>query len=253
MGSKIYFVSDAHLGIDTTVSSLARERHLVCFLKEKANDAKAIHLVGDIFDYWFEYKAVIPRGFTRLLGTLAELTDNGVAVHFSKGNHDMWTKDYLLREVGLRIYNNEHIFVDSGRKFYLHHGDGLDDGDRRYKFIKKIFRSRWAYRIYSLLHPRIGISLMRRVSAWSRAHDQGSSDNANNAAILFCEQHSKVTPIDYYIMGHNHNPMMHRLSDGRSTYINLGDWMEHFTYAVWDGREMKLLVYEQKKERHTPQ
>ncbi len=244
MGKKIFFASDFHLGINAQLTSLEREKKLIAWLRFVSAEAEAICLVGDVFDYWFEYRSVVPKGYVRLLGTLAELCDQGLPIHFFKGNHDMWMTDYLQREVGLTIHDHEWLNTWFGATFYIHHGDGLGPGNRKYNAYKKLMRSRYASILYSMIHPRVGLGIMRRVSKMSRQHDQDDPKLVNSQAISHCEKHLSQHPVDYYVMGHSHSPIIHPLSNEKSYYINLGDWVTQFRYGIWDGQNFRLARYE---------
>ena len=163
--SKIYFASDFHLGIPDYKSSLIREKKLVNWLDMISGNADEIFLMGDIFDFWFEYKTVVPKGFVRLLGKLAELTDSGIKIYIIKGNHDMWMYDYLPREVGINILDDKVILEEDGKKIFLAHGDGLGPGDTGYKLIKKVFTSAICQWLFARLHPNFGIGFAH---FWSR-------------------------------------------------------------------------------------
>jgi len=237
-----YFASDFHLGVDLAITSKTRERIVVSWLESIRSDAKTIYLVGDIFDYWFEYKKVIPKGYVRLFGKLAELSDEGIDIHYFKGNHDMWIYTYFQEELGLIVHDHEVIHQIDGASFFVAHGDGLGKGDNYYKFIKSILRNRVAQWLYSIIHPTIGLPLMQIMSGRSRHHTGQSVveyDNIKSYAEVICNEKN----IDFFISGHNHNPIQEVLSNGSSVYCNLGDWMSYFTYARWNGKKLKLEKY----------
>lgn len=240
---KIYFASDFHLGVPDENSSFIREKLVCQWLESIRYDAEEIYLVGDVFDFWFEYKYVVPKGFTRLLGKLAELCDSGIKITFFKGNHDMWTFGYLEKEIGMKVISNELETELMGRKFYIHHGDGLGPGDTGYKIIKKIFRSKLSIFLFGLLHPRFGVGLARYLSRKSRISN-GNSDKTylgdeKEFIISHCKDILKQKHFDFFICGHRHFPLDIRLSD-TSRYINLGEWVNDFTYAVFDGTNLEL-------------
>jgi UDP-2,3-diacylglucosamine hydrolase len=245
-GKKIYFLSDFHLGAPDPVQSLDREKRIVRFLKEVRDDAAHIFIVGDVFDFWFEYKTVIPKGYTRLLGTLAEITDSGIPVSFFVGNHDMWMKDYFQQEMNIPVYYEPRSFTFNSTEFFIGHGDGLGPDDHSYKFIKKIFRNKACQWLFGVLHPTWGIGLANYFSRRSRAAT-GSADEKflgedREWLILFCRDILKEKHFDYFIFGHRHLPIEFQLkSDSR--YINLGDWIRYNSYAVFDGDKVDLKYY----------
>ncbi|MCX6252689.1 MAG: UDP-2,3-diacylglucosamine diphosphatase [Bacteroidetes bacterium] len=250
MPKKIYFASDFHLGVPDYESSLIREKVLVQWLEEIHKDAEEIYLMGDLFDFWFEYRTVVPRGYVRLLGKLAEISDSGTAIHLFTGNHDMWTFGYLTKEVNIQLHRNPEIRTFGNKTFYLAHGDGLGPGDHGYKFIKKIFRfslNKWLFR---WIHPDIGIAMGLFWSRRSRKADLSRNDKSEREKKLIRERllvHSKTISeahpeIDYFIYGHLHYPMEIPVNE-KSTQVTLGDWMTHFTYAEFDGEVLKLLPY----------
>lgn len=244
----IYFLSDFHLGVPNAADSLVREKKIVAFLDGIKSDVLAIFIVGDMFDFWYEYKNVVPRGYTRIFGKLAELTDSGIDVHFFVGNHDMWMKDYFQKELNIPVYFGPKTFEFNGKKFYVAHGDGLGPGDNGYKFLKKIFRNPVCQWLFGVLPPKIGIGLANYFS-------QKSKDNADVMERQFLGEdgewliiHSKEIlrkeHFDYFIYGHRHVPSDFSITP-TSRYINLGDWIGHFTYAVFNGNELKLEIYKQ--------
>lgn len=243
-GKKVYFVSDQHLGVPDFESSLKREKHFVKWLDEAKQDAVAIYLLGDLFDFWFEYSSVIPRGFTRVLGKIAEITDSGIPVHFFKGNHDMWTFDYLVQECGVQLYDGSPIEVEmNGKSFLIGHGDGLGPGDFWYKRIKAFFANPLMQWCFARLHPNFGVGLANYFSRSSRAKNATEDktyhgDDKEWLVQYVIEQESKQHR-DYYIFGHRHYAMDRDLGNN-SHYINLGDWVVDFTYAVFDGEKVEL-------------
>lgn len=239
---KVYFASDFHLGAYPHESSKERERRIVQWLDTVKHDAKALYLMGDIFDFWFEYATVIPRGYTRFLGKLTELSDLGISITMFKGNHDMWMFGYFKEELNAKIIDNELVIEMEGKRFYLHHGDGLGDGDRKYKFLKKIFRSRMCQWLFARLHPNLGIGIATRWSKHSRlASNQEERFLGNDKEWLI--QYATATEHqrhhDYYIFGHRHLPYEVTIAES-SKVINLGEWIHYNTYAVWNGYELKL-------------
>ncbi|SDW70526.1 UDP-2,3-diacylglucosamine hydrolase [Hydrobacter penzbergensis] len=242
-GKKIYFLSDFHLGAPDFESSLVREKKVVGFLDSIKQDAAEIFIVGDIFDFWYEYKAVVPKGYTRLLGKLAELTDSGIKVHVFVGNHDMWMSGYFEKELNIPVYHEPKVFERNGKQFYIGHGDGLGPGDKGYKFIKKIFRSPLCQWLFGQLHPTWGIGLANYFSRKSRektgSADQHFLGEDNEWLIIYSKEVLRQQQFDYFIFGHRHYPIDFKLSD-TSRYINLGDWIRTFTYASFDGTDVQL-------------
>lgn len=246
--TKYYFASDFHLGAPNYQSSRAREQKIVAWLDAIKTDAAALFLMGDVFDFWFEYKTVIPKGYVRLLGKLAELSDAGVQLYFFKGNHDMWVFDYFEKELNATIISNELIIEKDGKRVFLHHGDGLGKGDEAYKLLKRIFRSQFCQWLFARLHPNLGIGI---ANYWS-----GKSRIANNkkegfkliegekiwAESYYQELKQEFGDFDFLIFGHRHFPAKIKLSSG-ATYFNLGEWVNYTNYAMMDNGEVELLDF----------
>lgn len=250
-GKKLYFASDFHLGVPSYESSLEREKRIIAWLEMARSDAEEIYLMGDVFDFWFEYKYVIPKGFVRFLGKLAELTDQGINIVLFKGNHDMWMFDYLEKEIGVTVISDELIIERFGKRFYLHHGDGLGPGDAKYKFLKKIFRSKTCQWLFSWLHPSIGIAIAKYWSKSSRiASNQKETFVSEEKEWLVQFSKSLLTSehFDYFIFGHRHLPLSIQL-DHASQYVNLGEWINYNSYAVFDGSTVQLLYWETDRQR----
>jgi UDP-2,3-diacylglucosamine hydrolase len=247
---KIYFLSDFHLGAPNHASSLVREKKLVQFLEEIRKDAREIFIVGDLFDFWYEYRTVVPKGYTRILGKLAELTDTGIPIHFFVGNHDMWMKGYFEAELNIPVYFEPRTFERNGRKLYIGHGDGLGPGDHRYKFLKKIFRSPVCQWLFGILPPVAGVGLANFFSRRSRAAtgqvESQFLGEQNEWLITYCKEVLEKEYFDYFIFGHRHLPIDFRFPGG-SRYINLGDWIHYNSYAVMEGTEMKLTTHDPEK------
>lgn len=246
-GKKIYFASDLHLGVPTYEKSLVREKHFVKWLDEVKQDAAEIIILGDLFDFWFEYKKAVPRGFVRVMGKLAEITDSGIPIHFFTGNHDMWIFDYFPKETGVKLYRHPQHREWNDKKFYLGHGDGLGPGDHGYKFIKKVFANRFLQWAFARLHPNFGIGLADYFSRSSRAKT-GDDDakflgEEEEWLVIYCKEILAQEHFDYFIFGHRHLPLDIDLKKGASRYINLGDWISYFTYAVFDGSNLRLKEY----------
>ncbi len=243
---KIFFASDFHLGVDAKLTSIQREKLIVQWLTEIENEAEEIYLVGDLFDFWFEYKRAIPKGFTRLLGKIASITDKGIPVHVFIGNHDMWMFDYLPKEIGVTLHRKEIEKEYVGKNFLIGHGDGLGPGDKGYKFIKKVFRNRFCQWMFARLHPNFGIGLANYFSRKSRnktKHENIYLGDDKEFLVQYCEEVLIKKQIDYFIFGHRHLPIDMKIKN--SQYINLGDWIEYFTYAVFDGEKLELKKYDQ--------
>ncbi|WP_306640187.1 UDP-2,3-diacylglucosamine diphosphatase [Sanyastnella coralliicola] len=243
-GKKIYFASDFHLGIPNEEESLKREKRIVQWLTDIAPTAHEIFLVGDIFDFWFEYKHAIPRGYTRLLGKIAELTDSGIPVHVFTGNHDMWMFDYLPKELGVTIFRDPISRSWNGKRFYIGHGDGLGPGDHGYKFIKKVFRNKLCQWLFARLHPNFGIAM---ANFWSRSSRKAGEEkdkvflgDENEWLVIYSNEILETEDYDHFVFGHRHLPLEIKLNKG-AKYTNLGDWISHYTYGEFDGQEMRLL------------
>jgi len=245
-GKNIYFASDLHLGIPNEKESRERELKFIAWLEFIRGDAQEIHLMGDIFDFWFEYKKAVPRGYVRLLGKIAELADSGIRIYWYYGNHDMWIFDYIPSELGVTVVPNEQIREFEGKKFFLHHGDGLGPGDKGYKFLKKIFRSNLCQWLFARLHPNFGIwlaDMSSRKSRYSESDDKKPyQGDEREFLVQFCHEKIKEEHFDYLIFGHRHLPLDMKIESSR--YINLGDWLEHFTYAIFDGKDVQLKKWE---------
>jgi UDP-2,3-diacylglucosamine hydrolase len=242
-GKKVYFLSDFHLGAPDAEKSLIREKRVVAFLDEIKKDAAVIFIVGDIFDFWYEYRKVVPKGYVRLLGKLAELTDSGIPIHFFAGNHDMWMTDYFQKELNIPVYFEPKEFEFNNKKFLIGHGDGLGPGDHGYKMLKKVFRNPFCQWLFGILPPVIGMGLAGFSSRRSRAVT-GNNDGQFLGAegewlIQYCKKELESSHFDYFIFGHRHLPIDFSLSSN-SRYINLGDWIRYYTYAVLDGQHLTL-------------
>lgn len=236
----IYFASDFHLGAGDLSDTRRREAVIVSWLRGIQSQASAIYLVGDVFDYWFEYKWTVPKGYVRLFGAIADMVDGGVKVHFLKGNHDMWVYQYFEEEIGMIVHDGSVIFEDQGAHFFVDHGDGLGTGDRSYKAMRAILRNPFLQRSYARIHPSWGLRLMRKMSAKSRERHEEDGEEIHDQPIRFAEEMIKDRHIDYFIMGHRHQAVDKLLSNGKSHYINLGDWVTQNTYSIWDGESLQL-------------
>lgn len=245
---KIYFLSDFHLGAPTAEVSLIREKKIIRFLDKIKTKAEEIFIVGDMFDFWFEYRKVVPRGYVRILGKLAELTDAGIKVHFFVGNHDMWMNDYFQQELNIPVYHAPKTFQFGNKKFLIGHGDGLGPKDHKYKFMKRVFRSPTSKWLFGKMPPILGIGMADYFSRKSRAKT-GKSDEVflgeeKEWLIIYCKDVLKKEHFDYFIFGHRHLPIDFQLND-TSRYINLGDWINYDSYAVFENDDLSLKYYEQ--------
>ena len=236
---KIYFASDFHLGSPNYEESLKREKKIISWLNEIEKDAKKIYLLGDIFDFWFEYEKVVPKGFVRLLAKLADLVDKGIQIHFLVGNHDMWMRDYLEKEIGLKVHFKEFIIEEDNQLIFIGHGDGLGKGDYKYKILKSLFTSNLCKWLFSRLHPNFGIGLGQAWSNKSRKEQENLKSEEKEILVGYCKEQQKNNPVDYYVFGHRHIPMEVKI-DERANYINLGDWIHHYSYAVLSNKKLEL-------------
>lgn len=241
----LYFASDLHLGAPDAIKSAAREKSFIAWLEHIRPTAKCIFLLGDVFDFWFEYKTVVPKGYTRLFGKIAELTDAGIEVHFFKGNHDMWVFDYFEKELGMRVHDNAHTFTCANKCFYLHHGDGLGPGDYKYKLLKIIFRSTLCQWLFARLHPNFGIGIAAFFSKRSRsnggAKDALYSGPQQEWLYAYVQDMQQKQHHDFYIFGHRHLPLY--LQQDQTLYLNTGDWLKHQTFARFDNQKLALLQW----------
>jgi UDP-2,3-diacylglucosamine hydrolase len=246
IGKKLYFASDFHLGVPTSESSLKRERLIVQWLENIRSDAYAIYLLGDLFDFWFEYKHAIPRGFIRFQGKLAELRDVGIPIFFFTGNHDMWMFDYFTQELNIPIYRNNIELRVNNVDFLIGHGDGLGPGDYLYKVQKKFFNSALCQWLFARIHPNAGIGIANYWSKQSRISNLKKEENFNGEENEFlfnyCKQQELLRHRDYYIFGHRHLPL-DLIVAANSRYINLGEWVHFQTYAEYDGQALVLKKY----------
>ncbi|HTN47266.1 MAG TPA: UDP-2,3-diacylglucosamine diphosphatase [Flavipsychrobacter sp.] len=245
---KIYFASDFHLGIPDKAQSIARERRLCRWLDEIKADAAQLYLVGDIFDAWFEYKNVVPKGFTRFLGKLAELSDEGLHIEAFTGNHDLWMRGYFQDELNIPVHHHLIERTFNGKKFVIAHGDGLGPGDHGYKLLKKVLRNPVSQWLYRRIHPDTGVGMASWFSRLGPKHGDGDDEEKEFLGekewlVQFARETLKTEHIDYFIFGHRHVAITYPLEEN-STYINLGDWIKFDSYAVFDGNGLKLKFYD---------
>ncbi|WP_420148746.1 UDP-2,3-diacylglucosamine diphosphatase [Spirosoma sp.] len=241
-GRKVYFASDFHLGAPDPARSRQRERQIVRWLDQIRTDAEVIFLVGDVFDFWFEYKKTIPKGFVRLLGKLAELTDAGQRIILFTGNHDMWMETYFTDEMGIPVYRQPRTYHIGDKQFYIGHGDGLGPGDETYKKLKVVFEHKLARKLFRWLHPDIGISIANAWSKQSRlSHydEMVARDPEEEWLFQYSRTLEKERHHDYYVFGHRHVPLNLEIGPD-SRYVNIGEWISAKTYGVFDGKTLEL-------------
>lgn len=244
---KIYFASDFHLGVPDRLTSLEREKKIIRWLDQVKEDAHSIYLLGDIFDFWFEYKHTVPKGYTRLLGKLAEFTDNGIPIFFFTGNHDMWMFEYFPTELNIPILREPIQLKMGNHKLMVGHGDGLGPGDASYKILKKFFNSKICQWLFARIHPNLGISIAKYWSRNSRITNMKKEEKfmgeENEFLLVYCREIEKVQHHDFYVFGHRHLPLDLPIGN-ESRYINLGEWVHFCTYATYDGISVELKTFE---------
>ncbi len=244
----IYFLSDAHLGSLAIEHSRTQERRLVNFLDQIKDKAAAIYLLGDMFDFWYEFKTVVPKGYTRFLGKLSELTDMGVEIHFFTGNHDIWCDDYLEKECGLIIHKKPLTTELYGKEFYLAHGDGLGDPDKKFQFLRSLFHNKFLQALFSCIHPRWSVAFGLNWAKHSRMKRENGKEpdymgEDKEYLVLYTKEYLKNHPdINFFIYGHRHIELDLQLSK-TSRVLILGDWINLFTYAVFDGEHLFMEQY----------
>ncbi len=244
-GTKAYFISDHHFGLTANIPSKVREKKFIIWLDKIKKDAGALFILGDMFDFWYEYKQAVPKGFVRVLGKLAELSDAGLPIYFFVGNHDMWMKDYFTQELNISIFFKPEIFEINNRKFLIGHGDGLGPGDISYKWLKKLFRNpvaQWAYR---WLHPDIGLKLAKYLSQKNKLisgeYDHQFQGKEKEWLYLYAKNYLKKHPeINFFVFGHRHLPLQIPLNK-QAIYYNTGDWLNHFSYLIFEDKKMTLV------------
>ncbi len=245
---KIYFVSDVHLGAPALNNNREREALFAQWLDEIKEDVAELYLLGDIFDFWFEYKKVAPRGFTRILGRIADIADKGIPVYFFPGNHDLWVFDYLQEELGVTVFRKEIIREIRGKKFFLAHGDGLDSNDKGYLFLKRMFTSKPLQWLFSRLHPNFALYLAHKWSAASRLSKNDYRDDFmvnQDGMYKFAADFLQTNSIDYFVMGHRHRMVNERMNEN-TRFVLLGDWIRSFSYGIFDGDNFELKKYKDK-------
>lgn len=245
-GKKIYFASDQHFGAPTPQESKSREDRFIRWMDQIKSDAQILFLMGDLFDFWHEWKYVVPKGYIRVLGKIAELKDAGIDIYFFVGNHDLWMKNYFEEELGIPVFFDKQYFQINNQTFLLAHGDGLGPGDKGYKRMKKLFTNpiaQWAFR---WLHPdiamKIAIYMSTKNKMISGEEDKKFLGEDKEFLIVYSKEKLKSEKIDYFVYGHRHLPMILDLNE-TSKYVNLGDWISYFTYGVFDGSEFSIDVF----------
>lgn len=245
---KIYFVSDVHLGAPALKNNRERELLFAQWLDEIKDDVAELYLMGDIFDFWYEYKKVVPRGFTRILGRIADIADSGIPVHLFAGNHDLWFREYLVEELGVTIHHKQIIKEIRGKTFFLAHGDGLDKNDKGYLFLKKVFTNKLLQWFFSRIHPNFAFFLAHKWSAHSRLSKTDYQEDFmvnQDGMYKFAADFLKTNPINYFVMGHRHR-MANEKMEGNASFILLGDWIHSFSYGIFDGEKFELKKYKNK-------
>ncbi|APG66117.1 UDP-2,3-diacylglucosamine hydrolase [Tenacibaculum todarodis] len=243
---KVYFASDQHLGAPTTEASFPREKKFVAWLDEVKEDAEAFFLLGDLFDFWFEYKTVVPKGFVRVLGKLAEIRDSGIPIYFFVGNHDLWMHDYFEKELNIPVFHEPKEFTINNKLFLIGHGDGLGPHDKGYKRMKKVFTFPLFKWLFKWLHPDLGVRLGQYMSVKNKMisgdEDAKFLGEENEWLVQYCKKKLTEKHYDYFVFGHRHLPLDIQLQEN-SKYVNLGDWIQYFTYGVVDKESLKLKTY----------
>lgn len=247
ISKKIYFASDQHFGAPNSIMSFEREQKFIRWLDFIKKDAEVLFLLGDLFDFWFEYKTVIPKGFVRVLGKLAELSDRGILIHFFTGNHDLWLRDYFQKELNINVHHKSTEFTFNNQVFLIGHGDGLGPGDNGYKRMKKVFTNSFSQWLYRWLHPDIGVRLAQYLSLKNKLisgdEDVKFLGEEKEWLIQYCKKKLTQKHYDYFLFGHRHLPMEIAISKN-SKYINTGDWIVHFTYAVFEKNNLLLKTFD---------
>jgi UDP-2,3-diacylglucosamine hydrolase len=246
-GKKIYFASDQHFGVPDLQQSRIREERFIRWLDSIKKDAQVLFLMGDLFDFWHEWKYVVPKGYIRVLGKIAELKDSGIEIYFFVGNHDLWMKNYFEEELGIPVFFEKRYYEISGKNFLLAHGDGLGPGDKGYKRMKKIFTNPLAQWAFRWLHPDIAMRIANYMSQKNKLisgdEDKEFLGEDREFLIQYSKEKLRSENIDYFVFGHRHLPLIFDLEKG-AKYINLGDWIVYFTYGVYDGQSFEVKKFE---------
>jgi UDP-2,3-diacylglucosamine hydrolase len=243
---KVYFASDQHFGAPTHKASLPREKKFVAWLDDIKKDAEAIFILGDLFDFWFEYKTVVPKGFVRVLGKLAEIRDGGTPIYFFVGNHDLWMHDYFETELNIPVFHAPQEFLINQKKFLIGHGDGLGPGDKGYKRMKKVFTFPLFKWMFQWLHPDLGVRLGQYMSVKNKLisgdEDATYLGDEKEWLVQYCKKKLTEKDYNYFVFGHRHLPLEIKL-DQNATYINLGDWIQYFTFGSFNGTDFNLTKF----------
>lgn len=248
---RVYFISDLHLGATYYPDPRKWEERVVRFLDSIAGDAEELYMLGDILDYWYEYRNVVPRGFVRFFGALARLADSGIKIHWFIGNHDIWLFDYLKNEIGLEVVDGHTVREIKGKRFFLTHGDGVGRLKPTFRFLRGVFRNRLCQKLYAAIHPRWTIAFAHKWSDSSRGYSPENKaeyyGEENEPLVIFSKEYLRdVDPhIDYFVYGHRHILLDIPLGDGGCRMIVLGDWIHHYSYGVFDGETFELKIFEQ--------
>lgn len=246
-GKKIYFASDQHFGVPDLQQSRIREEKFIRWMDSIKKNAQVLFLMGDLFDFWHEWKYVVPKGYIRVLGKIAELKDCGIDIYFFVGNHDLWMKNYFEVELGIPVFFEKKYYEINSKKLLLAHGDGLGPGDKGYKRMKKVFTNPFAQWAFRWLHPDIAMKIANYMSQKNKmisgVEDQKFLGEDKEFLIQYSKEKLKTEQIDYFVFGHRHLPLIFEL-ENNSKYINLGDWISYFTYGVFDGQKFDLEKFE---------
>lgn len=244
---KVYFASDQHLGAPTAEASFPREKKFVAWLDTIKKDAEVIFLLGDLFDFWFEYKTVVPKGFVRVLGKLAEIKDAGIPVYFFVGNHDLWMNDYFEKELNIPVYHSPQEFIINNKVVLIGHGDGLGPGDKGYKRMKKVFVSPFFKWLFKWGHPDIGMRIAQYLSVKNKLisgdDDAKFLGEENEWLAVYSRKKLEEKHRDFFVFGHRHLPLEIQLNE-KSKYINLGDWIQYYTYGIFNGENFELKTFQ---------
>ena len=241
-GTKTYFLSDFHLGAKYIDNPRKQEQRIVSFLESIRNDAKEIYLLGDILDYWFEYRYVVPKGYVRFFGKIAELADSGIKIYWFIGNHDIWIFDYLPSELGVEIVDGSQIKQIDGKTFFIAHGDGLGDESRSFRMLRAFFRNRFCQRIYAGIHPRWTVPFALNWSRSNRVNGEDRPFGCDEPLQRFVTNYKEDQKIDYFVFGHRHVAVDKSIGNN-SRLIILGDWIKLYSYAVYDGNDLRLQFF----------
>ena len=244
-GKSIYFSSDNHLGAPNYSDSLIREKLFISWLDKIKTDAQVIFLLGDLFDFWFEYYKSVPKGFTRVLGKLAELSDSGIKIYFFVGNHDYWTRDYFQKEIGMEVLKKPTEFKINNKLFFIGHGDGLGPGDFKYKFLKRIFRNPLFIFLFRINYPWFGIPLGNFLSRKNKILSGNNikfKSKENEILYHFCKKKLNIKHYDFFVFGHRHLPLKIELGNN-SYYFNTGDWINHYSFLHFKDDSLELKYF----------